>query len=58
MTTKDRGSGLGLAIVKKIAEEHNGSVWAGNHKDGGATLTLRLPVAEPVSTTLPRERSA
>jgi len=50
VTTKEKGTGLGLAIVKKIIEEHNGMLWAGNLKEGGASLTLRLPVAEPVAT--------
>jgi len=57
VTTKDKGTGLGLAIVKKIVEEHNGMLWAGNRKEGGARLTLRLPLTEPASTSL-REKSA
>ncbi len=44
VTTKDKGTGLGLAIVKKIVEEHNGQLWAGNLKEGGAVLTVRLPL--------------
>ncbi len=43
-TSKPRGTGLGLAVVKKIAEEHGGSVRAGNAAQGGATFTLRLPL--------------
>jgi nitrogen fixation/metabolism regulation signal transduction histidine kinase len=58
VTTKDKGTGLGLAIVKKIVEEHNGTVWAGNRKEGGASLTLRLPVAEPAATPLRQEQRA
>jgi nitrogen fixation/metabolism regulation signal transduction histidine kinase len=46
VTTKEKGTGLGLAIVKKIVEEHNGALWADNLKDGGAALTIRLPVAQ------------
>ncbi len=57
VTTKDKGTGLGLAIVKKIVEEHNGMLWAGNHKDGGASLTLRVPLTESTSTAL-REKTA
>jgi nitrogen fixation/metabolism regulation signal transduction histidine kinase len=46
VTTKDKGTGLGLAIVKKVIEEHNGTLWAGNLKDGGASFTIRLPAGE------------
>jgi two-component system sensor histidine kinase MprB len=38
------GSGLGLAIVRQVAESHGGSVSAETPADGGALVTLRLPV--------------
>ena len=38
------GSGLGLAIVQRVAEEHNGSATASNAEDGGAVVSLELPV--------------
>ncbi|HEY0635852.1 MAG TPA: ATP-binding protein [Gammaproteobacteria bacterium] len=44
ITTKPKGSGLGLAIVKKIVEEHGGVIWMDNDAQGGASVTLRLPV--------------
>lgn len=40
----DGGSGLGLAIARKIAEAHGGSLTATNHPDGGAVISLTLPV--------------
>ena len=40
------GSGLGLAIVRQFAESHGGSVHAANDPDGGALLTIELPVLE------------
>ncbi len=39
------GSGLGLAIVAQVASEEGGSVAAANAPDGGAIVTLHLPVA-------------
>jgi two-component system sensor histidine kinase MtrB len=46
--TRTEGSGLGLAIARENARLHRsagrqGSLVAGNHPDGGAVFTLRLP---------------
>jgi nitrogen fixation/metabolism regulation signal transduction histidine kinase len=46
VTTKPRGTGLGLAIVKKLVEEHVGTIVAKNRSDGGAMITIRLPLNE------------
>jgi nitrogen fixation/metabolism regulation signal transduction histidine kinase len=46
VTTKPKGTGLGLAIVKKLVEEHVGSIRAYNRKDGGAVISVRLPLNE------------
>ncbi|MFN3368978.1 MAG: sensor histidine kinase, partial [Thermus sp.] len=39
------GSGLGLAIAKALVEAMGGQIQAGNHPEGGAMFTLRLPQA-------------
>jgi nitrogen fixation/metabolism regulation signal transduction histidine kinase len=46
VTTKSKGTGLGLAIVKKLVEEHAGSIRAYNNADGGAVISIRLPLNE------------
>jgi nitrogen fixation/metabolism regulation signal transduction histidine kinase len=46
VTTKPKGTGLGLAIVKKLVEEHMGTIRAENRTDGGARISIRLPVDE------------
>ena len=44
-TTKPsgEGTGLGLAISHEIAHEHDGSIRADNHADGGALFVVTLP---------------
>ena len=39
------GTGIGLAIVEAIAHRYGGAVSATNGSDGGAVVTLRLPLA-------------
>ena len=43
------GTGLGLAIVRAVAEAHHGRVSAANRPDGGAVITLALPVQGAVA---------
>ncbi|HIJ56256.1 MAG TPA: two-component sensor histidine kinase [Deltaproteobacteria bacterium] len=43
-TTKDFGTGLGLGIVKNIVESHGGNVQMDNRPEGGARVSIELPV--------------
>jgi PAS domain S-box-containing protein len=53
-TTKEvgKGSGLGLAITYGIVQEHGGEIVAANHPDGGAVITIELPI-RPVTRREP-----
>lgn len=44
VTTKSKGTGLGLAIVKRIVEEHGGQITAENRIEGGALVSILLPI--------------
>ena len=43
-TRRRGGTGLGLSIVHQIAHEHGGEIVAENRPEGGALMTVRLPV--------------
>ncbi|MBO7452038.1 MAG: HAMP domain-containing histidine kinase, partial [Clostridiales bacterium] len=40
----DGKHGIGLALVKAIAEEHDGTVEAGNKPEGGAIFKVKIPM--------------
>lgn len=44
-TTRAKGSGLGLAFVSQVIKAHEGTITAGNREGGGASFTIRLPLA-------------
>lgn len=44
VTDKPTGTGLGLPVVKKIIEEHGGRIQLANQDNGGACVTLTLPL--------------
>lgn len=46
-TTKGKeGTGLGLSVCYGIIKSHNGSISASNNENGGATFTIKLPIAK------------
>jgi len=44
-TGKETGVGLGLVVCKRIVEDHGGALRGFNRPTGGATFSVRLPVA-------------
>ncbi|MEB8347173.1 ATP-binding protein [Flavobacteriaceae bacterium KMM 6898] len=44
-----RGTGIGLSLVKKIADNHNGEVYAVSKIGGGASFHLILPIKQSQS---------
>ena len=55
-TRRFGGTGLGLAIVKEFAELHGGGVTVGEAPEGGAAVTLQLPLSAPPGTAVRQER--
>jgi PAS domain S-box-containing protein len=43
-TKRHGGTGLGLSIVQRIVEQHGGHVGVENRREGGARLTVHLPI--------------
>jgi len=43
----NRGIGIGLAIAREIVELHRGHISLDNRSEGGAILTVTLPLKEP-----------
>jgi signal transduction histidine kinase len=52
----ERGAGLGLAIVQAVATAHGGTALVENRPEGGATVTVVVPVG--IETAGPPERAA
>ena len=48
-TTREKGSGLGLAIVQTIIDNHSGEIEVVSPQGQGATIIIRLPLAQPES---------
>jgi signal transduction histidine kinase len=56
-TTKPvgKGTGLGLSICHGIVKEHGGEIRVENLQEGGAAVTIRLPLGELKAKTKPLE---
>ncbi len=54
-TTKESGTGLGLPIVHSIITAHGGDVKLGNAEEGGAVVTVLLPLAPAESVSQAEE---
>ena len=52
-TTKDGGTGYGLYLASEILREHGGRLSAENLEEGGACLSIWLPIAEPGPSPMP-----
>lgn len=49
------GNGLGLAIVKRVAELHDGRVWAQSSEQAGASFFMALAGAKPLDVPAPQD---
>jgi len=54
VTSKPKGTGLGLAIVKKLVEEHGGQISARNREQGGAEISILIPMSDAGGQSLNR----
>ncbi len=48
-STREGGTGLGLAVCLRIAEDHGGTLVAANGPEGGAIVTVDLPIEKGVT---------
>jgi signal transduction histidine kinase len=51
VSSKDTGTGLGLTISRRIIEAHGGQITAASRPEGGAIVTVQLPVGSTAATS-------
>jgi signal transduction histidine kinase len=51
------GMGLGLYVARQVAEAHGGEVMASNSEQGGAVMTVRLPLQAQPAASAAEERN-
>ena len=49
------GTGMGLAIARGLVAAEGGRIWASNHPEGGAVVTIAVPAASRAATILEGE---
>lgn len=47
---REGGMGIGLSVAHEILKAHHGSLHVANGGDGGAVVTIEIPVFDPVSS--------
>jgi two-component system sensor histidine kinase KdpD len=49
------GTGMGLTIAQGLVAAEGGRIWAANHPDGGAIVTIAVPAESRAAAVLEDE---
>ena len=50
-TTKEQGHGFGLTVIRKVIRNHGGTITVDSQPNCGATITIIVPIVEPLTAT-------